>query len=421
MPEVDSFWYCSLPPPPPQNHTPGSGHSKLSNSRGLTIPSGFVSILKKGLNKSHSQGATQRGILGYVNTVHIHRGPWNFTWGCGYLNYLMLCSALMCQQQQPIYQSLLENPRFPGVRNLQRLIQDAWAAGFDKEGQQQLKELIGTNKWIGTADLYVAFTFSGIPCELVEFTLAHPQDNSQVDALLQWVVKYFSTDPKAGPSNVNDALHGASAVVDTDRMPLILQYNGHSLTIVGYEITRQGTTNLLVFDPSYRPCNKLRTMAIDTMPRQVGNLKRPVSACTTLSPRNEAAKRPRSSGAHDHDNECEDDIVEIIDLCAPVKPDASEIHLRGGAGSGGKLALPDDWFHLVLLKSCRLTLKKLRYIVNLPPWLLLVQNSFVNRRKKHYQILYFPMTAPLTEGEKVRKKVVTSSPVYGPATAGSST
>ena len=51
-------------------------------------------------------------------------------------------------------------------------------------------------------------------------------------------------------TSVNDALRGASPVIVTDRMPLILQHDGHSRTIVGYEKLKNGTTNLLCFDPA---------------------------------------------------------------------------------------------------------------------------------------------------------------------------
>ena len=57
---------------------------------------------------------------------------------------------------------------------------------------------------------------------------------------------YYSSN--ARPKNVNQALYRASAVTVTDRMPFILQHDGHSRTIVGYEIMR-GSTDLLMFDP----------------------------------------------------------------------------------------------------------------------------------------------------------------------------
>jgi hypothetical protein len=70
--------------------------------------------------------------------------------------------------------------------------------------------------------------------------------------LIDWVKNYFSPSgekPSTGRT-ISDALMGASPVTCTDKMPLILQHKGHSVTIVGYEVMKNGTTNLLVFDPS---------------------------------------------------------------------------------------------------------------------------------------------------------------------------
>ena len=48
-------------------------------------------------------------------------------------------------------------------------------------------------------------------------------------------------------SGENDTGRG-EAVRQTRKLPLILQHNGHSRTIVGYEETQRGTY-LLLFDP----------------------------------------------------------------------------------------------------------------------------------------------------------------------------
>jgi hypothetical protein len=63
-----------------------------------------------------------------------------------------------------------------------------------------------------------------------------------------WVVEYFS--PSTIKTSIDDALRGASPVVCTDKMPLILQHDGHSRTIVGYEVSQKGVVNLLCFDPA---------------------------------------------------------------------------------------------------------------------------------------------------------------------------
>jgi hypothetical protein len=67
--------------------------------------------------------------------------------------------------------------------------------------------------------------------------------------LTDWVVDYFSDSLKR-QGNVNDVLRHASPVVATNKMPVIMQYEGHSVTIVGYELAKNGVVNLLVFDPS---------------------------------------------------------------------------------------------------------------------------------------------------------------------------
>ena len=66
--------------------------------------------------------------------------------------------------------------------------------------------------------------------------------------MIDWVVDYFS--PTCKGATIHDALHEASPIANTDRMPLILQDHRHSRTIVGYEVSRDGTVNLLMFDPA---------------------------------------------------------------------------------------------------------------------------------------------------------------------------
>jgi hypothetical protein len=70
------------------------------------------------------------------------------------------------------------------------------------------------------------------------------------EIVTNWVVDYFT--PKATPterSNMYQMLQGASPVVVTNQMPVILQHDGHSRTIVGYEVDKRGVVNLITFDP----------------------------------------------------------------------------------------------------------------------------------------------------------------------------
>jgi len=64
-----------------------------------------------------------------------------------------------------------------------------------------------------------------------------------------WVIEYFSPSIRGKiKTTIDDALRGASPVTCTEKMPLILQHDGHSRTIVGYEVSPKGAVNLLCFD-----------------------------------------------------------------------------------------------------------------------------------------------------------------------------
>lgn len=71
----------------------------------------------------------------------------------------------------------------------------------------------------------------------------------EFDALIQWFMSYF-LGPMKEHGTVNDVLCNASPVIATDKMPVILQWDGHSVTIVGYELSKSKGVNLLQFDPS---------------------------------------------------------------------------------------------------------------------------------------------------------------------------
>ncbi|KAF5386831.1 hypothetical protein D9615_001679 [Tricholomella constricta] len=359
----DIFWYPALSISPPSNYTPG-----------------LIPLLKKALSTSHANDTTRRAALCYQHSVHVSRGSWDKSWGCGYRNFLMVCTALMEQKIQPKYVALLTKPVSPGIRNLQVWIEDAWKAGFDKEGAKQLKNLVHTKRWIGTADLWVAFIYRGIPAELVDFDLKNQPRG--VEVVIDWIVDYFS--PKLSPvksANVNDVLRGASPVVITDCMPIILQHDGHSRTIVGYEVGRNGKATLLTFDPATVLNKDIHDIATSSWPHCTSS---PSPRTPVSGPSNQPRKRPSGSPPpttrpstkrarfstmdliHLDDNGAEVFVVTDSQdsqlLEEPRKP-ASEM-------GGAKLRQ--------LLERVRLDTKKLG-------------------KKKEYQILYFPMTAPLTE------------------------
>ncbi|KIP09247.1 hypothetical protein PHLGIDRAFT_126409 [Phlebiopsis gigantea 11061_1 CR5-6] len=392
------FWHSGRSDPPPSNFTPG-----------------LIPVLKKALMKAHSKNQIEKAYLCSDVAVHVGTESWDRGWGCGYRNFLMSSSALMGQQSQPLYFPLLDDPLPPGVRNLQRWIEDAWAEGYDDEGAQQLKHsLFGTTKWIGTAGKYLSGTCFNFTTDiqqsymlpsllavspgrlrsaaerqavLQQFNVPHLSIYPGTDALLRWIVDYFTQDaPKQG--NINDALRAASPVVITDKMPIVLQHAGHSRTVIGYE-RHQGKITLLMFDPGRRVPSDIRELALASTASEGGSssysprkshaspkkvlqrILHPQSSGNTLQSKNKA-KRLRAGDEViilDSDSDCDD------------------------SGSSRKPASPPP----------EIKPSKILNVFRVSP-------SNIARKDK-YQILYFPMTAPLTDEERHQRKVVTSKKV----------
>ena len=87
--------------------------------------------------------------------------------------------------------------------------------------------------------------------------MMEPDIPLDVTPLLDWIKRYFDAHTQDQPTSVEERWRAATPVVISDRMPLILQNDGHSRTIVGYEIAKDGSTILLEFDPSKYVCTPL--------------------------------------------------------------------------------------------------------------------------------------------------------------------
>ncbi|THV07861.1 hypothetical protein K435DRAFT_741256 [Dendrothele bispora CBS 962.96] len=384
----DVFWYPSLQTPPPSNFTP------------CMIP-----LLKKALLKSHAKGTTLRAVLCYDRAVYICRQNWDITWGCGYRNFLMSCAALMDQQVQPMYFPLLDKPIAPGIRNLQRWIETAWKDGFDQQGFNDLKKLMDTSKWIGTSDLCTAFVYRNIPAEIVDIDL----QERDITPLIDWIVQYFDEslkDHTPGSATVFDVLSRASPVQCSSCMPIVIQNNGHSRMVVGYERTKNDV-NLLVFDPAKVPSKSVRQAALSIF----NSPKSPASSGSTSNPNQPSKRRiPDSPFASSSKSNS---------ASTPNKRSKKEPRMTGGREENvifvddGPIVIDDSDDEVVIVSETKAADRKkisrkrdeepaYTDVLRLLRW----ENKSV-KRKNQYQILYFPMTAPLTETERMSKKVLT--------------
>ncbi|KAI9064277.1 DUF1671-domain-containing protein [Trametes sanguinea] len=373
--EQNIFWHASQSSDPPPNFSPG-----------------LIPVLKKALTKSHEKGVTQRAWLAFEQAVHIYREYWDAHWGCGYRNYLMACAALMDQQRQPMYLPLLHSPPPPGLRNLQLTLEEAWKNDYDEDGAREYKyKLVDTNKWIGTAEIYVAFTYRGIPAQLVDFS----DLSGGVEPLLQWIYDYFSGgDPQPKSTTVGEALKGARPVIVTDKLPIILQHQGHSRTIVGCEKVKNGTITLLTFDPSRRISPLIRQAGLHyhnrgrhkaaSVSEVVHKVMHPVETIKSKkrksleSPPDESG--PKRTRPSDPAARIAADVIVIESDSEDEKPTTSST----------KAAQPDELDLNDVLKLFRIDAKFLK-------------------KKDKYQILYFPLEEPLTEQQKCERRIVESA------------
>ncbi|EEP79190.1 predicted protein [Uncinocarpus reesii 1704] len=121
------------------------------------------------------------------------------------------------------------------------MIERAWDLGINSNGRAETGGIRGTRKYIGTSEAQALFFSLGINCEPAAFSPT--EERSAEEIFMEAVGDYFlqahnlSTDEK---------------VLKTDLPPIYFQHPGHSLTIVGFELRKDGSTNLLVFDPMFK-------------------------------------------------------------------------------------------------------------------------------------------------------------------------
>ncbi|XP_058449709.1 zinc finger-containing ubiquitin peptidase 1-like isoform X2 [Malaya genurostris] len=202
----------------------GSSCTKTVSPRVLALSSSSPNVLKTFVCSSVDHYASSYGDKG---------------WGCGYRNLQMMLSSLL---QNTAYNEALYSAwgshgpartAMPSISRLQRMVEAAWAQGFDVQGSEQLGcKLHNTRKWIGATEIVTVLSWLRIRCELVDFHRPTSSDGRHPE-LFNWVLRYFE-EPR---------IHTP---------PLYLQHQGHSRTIIGIEQRTSGLS-LLVLDPSHGP------------------------------------------------------------------------------------------------------------------------------------------------------------------------
>jgi hypothetical protein len=178
---------------------------------------------------------------------------------CGYRNIQMLISYLK-DTGNPAGERFPE--RLPSIFELQDLIENAWALGFNSSGKAETGGIKGTRKYIGTPEAQALFASLDIKCDASAF--GNHDGKGAHNSLLQEIASYFRSG--CSPENGNK-------VLQTRLPPVYFQHQGHSMTIIGFEVRKDGNANLLVFDPTFRTSPAIkRLMERSTDPQNPAKL-----------------------------------------------------------------------------------------------------------------------------------------------------
>jgi Peptidase family C78 len=249
------------------------------------VTDGIVTLLNNVPNTRSCADGQGRECL---TMLHIQQHD---AWSCGFRNLQMMLSSMLptLPKSHSYFQRQNDSREegycsIPSLRQLQELMEMSWAAGYDRSGAEHFHyKMVGLSKWIGAVEVSNLLTFSGIENTVIEFILCHESRS----LLSQFCSLYFSrVHQKHLPScchwdcskttgfQNSQVLAQQLLLMDYEYpelnlihaetisscgcplLPLYLQWNGHSVTVVGIETTDKGDSkhagevkNLLVLDP----------------------------------------------------------------------------------------------------------------------------------------------------------------------------
>ncbi|KAJ5081398.1 hypothetical protein NUU61_009662 [Penicillium alfredii] len=181
--------------------------------------------------------SVQRAFLCSPKVRHICKMPREGGF-CGYRNIQMLVSYLK-KTHSPGHENFAN--KGPTILELQEMIELAWDMGFNSVGRTETGGIKGTRKYIGTPEAQALFLNLGVHCDAS--SLGESNEIRAYDVLFMNVADYFRSAC---------SLDQETKVFTTDLPPIYFQHQGHSMTIVGFEIRDNGSANLLVFDPMFK-------------------------------------------------------------------------------------------------------------------------------------------------------------------------
>ncbi|KAH6581829.1 hypothetical protein BASA61_003227 [Batrachochytrium salamandrivorans] len=196
----------------------------------------FIPVLARCFAERIAQNDTRRVYLCHP-AIRFSGNLKRDNWSCGYRNLQMMLS-IVCTM--PEFRQMHESFRLgtPDIKKIQEILHSAWQQGFDVEGAAQLGNHIkGTRKWIGTTECATVLYYMNINAKIYDVHKPSGPNNSH-PALVDFLLRYFEKDAS-----------DISIVQQRYILPIYLQHQGHSRTVVGIEVSNDGNINLIVFDP----------------------------------------------------------------------------------------------------------------------------------------------------------------------------
>lgn len=207
--------------------------------------------------------------------------------------------------RHPLVSQYFQNLELPDLATLQLHIEEAWKEQFDEEGALHYGgQLRGSKEWIGAVEVASLLNYFYCDATVIQF-IEKPKSRATLGAFVYW---YFNSavDTEASEilkkatcnfvlserslhkSMVNLVGGGRVGVFKGSKFPLYLQWKGHSVSIIGIEISKKttlsklkpydknktatalGDINLLCFDPQ----KKSQTMKAQLLSASVASTKK---------------------------------------------------------------------------------------------------------------------------------------------------
>jgi hypothetical protein len=200
----------------------------------------------------------------------------NDKWSCGFRNLQMIMTFLVpylpkdhsfWQYTTPVSSSY----EIPSVVQWQQFMEAAWNEGFDADGALHYrKKIVGKSVWIGAVEVASVLAFRGIDATVVQFIRCAASRRQLRPLCVSYFQRHYcqchdSSHPCSSLELVRRLLQQTEkskkslqpeSTCNCDIPPLYLQWKGHSVCVVGYEVETQtnGTLihHLLAFDPMKR-------------------------------------------------------------------------------------------------------------------------------------------------------------------------